>query len=220
LTGSRLAQPTKKLATYAPRIIDAYSLDAVREIFHRPLVDGVDGVTALDIYECIEPNADAIFLHCAAQRLLDALPIAQGTSTNELDLAATIFSCTARGYDVCGRGSFLNGREALAHLCRTWPRDNTHRRPPERDLLKHDREQQVQLLCDWVAGAGGTSKIRMNTWAVGVAKHVVRLAGLDPGSATAQDMDNANAWFECTKASCMRCTRFFGPPPTEKLAMN
>jgi hypothetical protein len=197
------ARPT----SYAPRVIDLYSLDSIRSVLDRLLENGEDTVTVDSFAEALA-DYDAVIEHYEAQRraeLLQAFKPGPGEDDNAntwLHLATTAFSCdTDDSRYWCHVGQMDVG-EALAHRCAHSEWSLYGPRFGEREWRTTDRLQQVKLACADVLGAGSSSAVVFSTDTKRQAIRVVQLAGLDPASAMAADMDSANAWFQCTSMNC------------------
>jgi hypothetical protein len=215
--------------TYLPRVIDLYTMEAVRELLDRPLEVGEDTVTAKEVTMALRDMA-AVLAHCEAQRrpqLLEALAKIRDEPAVEpgeadLVLATSIFRChPEKGFLLgCRRGGYLTATDALTHIYDTGTFPYLlGRRPNQRDRAIHERPLQVQRVCDWVPGAGGDGKICVNIRARVVAEQLIQLAALDPASATFKDMEDADCWFECVDPMCGR-TDLLDPPPTSRLVFN
>jgi hypothetical protein len=215
--------------TYLPRVIDLYTMDAIRELLDRPLDDGEDTVTAKEVTIALRDMA-AVLAHCEAQRrpqLLEALAKIQDepaveSGETDLALATSIFRChSEKGFFFgCRSGGYLTATDALTHICDTgtFPY-RLGRRPNQRDRAIRERPLQVQRVCDWVPDAGGDNKIYVNMRARAIAEQLIQLVALDPASATFKDMEDADCWFECVDPMCGR-TDLLDPPPTTRLVFN
>jgi hypothetical protein len=201
------ARPT----SYAPRVIDLYSLDSIRSVLDRPLENGQDTVTANSFAEALA-DYDAIIAHCEAQRrseLLHALGSGPGDEGDaRLHLATSLWTCQTSWRHSC-RASLhpMDYSEALAHRCTS---DDWSKHAPRFDddeWEMSDRLQQIKLVCAMVPGAGNINALDASKSAEEHASWIVQLAGLDPASATATDMDAADAWFECTSPGCSKCRK-------------
>jgi hypothetical protein len=207
--GSLVAALEARTTSYAPRVIDLYSLDSIRSLLDQPLQNGEDTVTSDSFADALS-NYDAIIAHCEAQGRLELLyALGPGPGDDDdarLHLATSLWTCQTSWRHSC-RASLrpMDYGEALTHRC-TY-HDWSKRAPKfgDDEWGMFDRLQQVKLACAEVPGAGNINVMDASKSAEEHASWIVQLAGLDPASATAADMDAADAWFECISPGCYTC---------------
>jgi hypothetical protein len=199
-----------RTTSYAPRVIDLYSIESIRQILDLPLENGQDTVTA-ESFDAALSDYDGVVRHCESQRrplLVAALHEgAPGTAADEasLELATALFECKG---PFCRHSGQIAYRDALAHRCSLHSLYSDDR-PNQNDWTATYRREQLRLVCDWVRPAGGSSTLCLDVVSHQVATGLVRSVGLDPGTATCADMDTLEAWFECDPpcATCSFCAR-------------
>jgi hypothetical protein len=189
--------------TWIPRVIDLYTLDFIREIIERPLVDGEDTVDPHDFEVVLTVDLEAILAQCRTRRvsqLLEALRTCENSPAGALNedhlrLATSVFVC--KPWSGCStRSRYMHASEMLVHRC--YSKYSASRE----DWTVHDPYEQLRVVCSWVLGAGSDNDVEVDEEIRRRIATVVRLAGLDPLTATVEDMNRTDAWFECTTRYC------------------
>jgi hypothetical protein len=192
-----------------PHIADLDSIPTIRELLDRPLANGQDTVTRA-IFAQVVVNFDETVAHCRQHRRdallshlrVDGVPL---PAEADLALATSIFECPAHVSSwLCSRGGFLSAAEMRAHRCLGWGLRAEVGRPGRRDWDVRERQAQLDLVCSWIPDAGGPGHVGVQAAVRERAARIVALAGLDPASATAEEMDAVGAWFVCSSL-CLVC---------------
>jgi hypothetical protein len=194
---------------YIPRVIDLYSLDAFRDILDRPTVDGEDDVTEESFADAFA-NFDATVDYCRNRRTtatLDLIRQERGLTADkateaQFEVATNIIMCRQCAHTGYREPKVMSARQFLAHRCPSPPHSRFSSRV---DWKIQDPVRQMEHVCMWVTGAGGIGQPVMHPQGQDRATKVVEFAGLDPKTATFDDMDAKGLWFGC---SCSECTRY------------
>jgi hypothetical protein len=204
----------QRSTSYAPRVIDMYSLESIRQVLDRPLENGQDTVDANSFANALS-DFEAVVAHCEAHRrdhLVDAVHDSHTCNRQDevnLNLAVNLFGCYNPETQLCAYPSPLGYGDALAHRCfprdYAWePRNNYSSRPCGDDWTVVDHLQQLELVGRWVAGAGDMWTVAVSTPLRSIAMRILALLSLKPETTTPEDLDAVGAWFRCPWG-CYKC---------------
>jgi hypothetical protein len=225
----RLQQLTRMVAAMTPagttprRIVDLLKLQPLNDLMESPWMDEkADHVTPELLFE-VFGDFDAAVAQCRDQQTQDMLVALSATTANvadpsahalmqnalaapadlaKLDLATSIFTCThCRHNNVSYRPPTfaLSHVQALEHRCRYSARTD--------DLMEHNwaspPETYLRIARQFVEGTGGDGDIVFCERASLRAADLVRMCGLDPATATFEEMDRLDARFLCSCNDCV-----------------
>jgi hypothetical protein len=191
-------------------------------IIGRPLPPvGAEDLTEANLLDMMQAVAEVdqgtVALSCiksCKRRLADALRTngydMPADPDAALSLATSLFICITnlKGHSARCLTSIMQYQEALAHRCPRLPVGDDIDAEVTRTTMHwytDDRAEWRRLAAEQTYGP--EERIVRFTAASAKAAEVVTMAGLDPATATFDDMDDLDPWFLCT---CRTCTHLGG----------
>ena len=184
--------PVNSITPGAP---DVFLDPTVQDLIIRPPLSTTFSDKDLETVGAIFPNIVLRWREKTEAKLLNMIsPRQNNISKSLLQLATTIFSCQA-----CPNGEPLTYPRVLIHRCAS-----RHRRASyERTFTIDDDQLVVQRFLNssyWNSG----NIITFDAQKAVSLSEAIKLCGLDPKSATREDMDKLNPIFECLACNDVR----------------
>jgi hypothetical protein len=196
-------------------IMDVYTRLDIRAVLERPCDDDdIDTVEEEDFSDALA-DWDGVVAHARASRrtkLLEALrKVPEQSQATEEDLGrlTSLFRCTDTA---CAMGNrVMNAAMATIHRCQPHPWASSINYPTSMsEWVKTDPLELMQIVCSRSDVSGGRGTFEVEMVARERAVKVIQLAGLDPQTVTAADLDKMDPWFMCTCTTCRGATYLFG----------
>lgn len=180
---------TYSVNSIIPRVSDVFIDPLVQDLFFRSPLSTTFTAKDLETVGAIFPDIVLRWRNKTEKKLLDMISPGQDINESLLQLATTFFSCR-----LCLRDEPLTYPRVLIHRCAT----TTH------GTIGIDEDQLVvRRLLDcsyWNSG----NFITLDAQKIESLSEAIKLCGLDPKSATREDMDKQNPIFECLTCNDLR----------------
>jgi hypothetical protein len=190
-----------------PCVMNLYTRLDIRAILERSLDDdGRDTVNEATFTDILA-DFDALLAYARAERTTTLLAaIETGSKTPgvvteaHFDRATSIFRCNSQGCTVVG----INSATALVHRCDLHHYGNLPN-GGRFGLTQWEMTEpldRMRYICAIVPSSGGQTTIGLDLSAIGRAKRIMNLVGIDPAQGTMADLDSRDPWISC---SCQHC---------------
>ena len=172
-----------------PRAADVFLDPVVQDLFFRPPLSTTFTEEDLDTLGALFPDIVRRWRNITEEKLLNMIAPSQTITESSLQLATTIFSCR-----LCSNGP-LTYPQVLVHRCATVIHDGS----------VSDEEQSV-IMCylDYRRSNWNAGNLTFDEKKIECLSEAIKLCGLDPKSATREDMDKRDPIFECLACNDLR----------------
>jgi hypothetical protein len=173
-----------------PRAADVFLDPVVQDLFIRPPLSTSFTEKDLETVVALFPDIVCRWRNITEKKLLNMITPSQNITKSSLQLSTTIFPCVLCDNDP------LTYPQVLIHRCATVAYGYGY--------TTHDEEKSVirrSLDCsNWNAG----NFISFDAQKIECLSEAIKLCGLDPKSATREDMDKRDPIFECLACNNLR----------------